>query len=285
MTSVMADPTPDKSGPAGKPIGGKTAAPGGPKPASAVTKPPAGAAPKPAAPGAKPAAGGPGKKEGDFKVIRSAPAPEGGSSAPLLIGGAVIALVIGGYFVINRKGADKTPPPVSATDGSATTTEPEITGPETMPDAIWDIFMERQNFLDGEGRGAEALKEALERAKEYPTSRKLRARIAELRAKLSSPGSGTEAAAEAPEALLSQAEAALTRGNAAEALAKLDECLGRDGLPDAVAGRAYFLRALTHLRANDLIAAGSDVDNAASMNYDAKQCDELREKIASSQQR
>jgi len=278
MTSAMADPTPEreKSAPAGKPIGAKAAAPGGPKPASAVTKPPAGAAPKPAA-------GGPGKKEGDFKVIRSAPAPQGGSSAPLLIGGAVIALVIGGYFVINRKPADdKAKPPVTATDG--TTTEPEITGPETMPDGIWDIFMERQNFLVGEGRIAEALKEAEEKAKEYPTSRKLRAQIAELRARQSNPASSTETT-ESPEALISQAEAALTRGNAAEALAKLEECLGRDGLPDPVAGRAYYLRALTHLRANDLISAGSDVESAASMNYDAKQCDELREKIASSQPR
>lgn len=288
MTSAMADSTTDKSGPAGKPIGGKAAAPGGPKPASGVTKPPA-APPKggPAA-GAKPAAApagraaGSAKEGGDFKVIRSAPAPEGGSSAPLLIGGAVIALAIGGYFVINRKPSGNTPPPVTNTDGTTSTTEPE--GPE-MPDAIWDIFLERQNFLEGEGRVSEALKEALEKEKEYATSRRLRVRLAELRAKVSAPGATSEAAVETPDALMSQAEASMARGNPADAVSKLDEVLAREGLPEPVAGKAYFLRAVANLRAGDLLAAGNDVDGAASMNFDPKKCDELREQIAASQPR
>lgn len=287
MTSVMADPTSDKSGPAGKPIGGKAAAPGGPKPASGITKPPA-APPKGGAASAKPAAGAAGrpggsaKEGGDFKVIRSAPAPEGGSSAPLLIGGVVIALAIGGYFVINRKPAGNTPPPVASTDGTASTTEPE--GPE-MPDAIWDIFLERQNFLEGEGRVSEALKEALEKEKEYATSRRLRVRLAELRAKMSGPGTSTEASVESPEALMSQAESSMARGNPADAVSKLDEVLAREGLPEPVAGKAYFLRAVANLRAGDLLAAGNDVDGAAGMNFDPKKCEELREQITASQPR
>lgn len=283
MTSVMAEPTPEKSGPAGKPIGGKAAAPGGPKPASAVTKPPAGAAPpKPAAPGARPAgaAGAGAKKEGDFKVIRSAPAAaEGGSATPLLIGGAVIALAIGGYFVVNRKGPDKPPPPVTSTDGTSPSTE--TAGPEVPhPDAV----DERLEFLVNEGRLKDALAYAEEKLKEYPNA-KLRARRDELRAKVGGGAAGSESTGESPEALLAQAEAALTRGNAAEALAKLDDVLGRDGLPEAVAGRAYYLRALTNIRSNDLLAADSDVNNAASNNYDPQKCDELRAQIAAQQPR
>jgi hypothetical protein len=284
MTFVMADPTPDKS-PAGKPIGGKAAAPGGPKPQSGVAKAPA-LPPKPGPAGGKPAAGGAGggkaapREGGDFKVIRSAPAPEGGSSTPLLIGGAVVALAIGGYFVIGRRPSGPVTPP-TATEVATVT---EDTGPDAMPDGIWDIFRDRQAFIEGEGRLADALKEALEKEKEYPTSRRLKGRLEELRAKLAA-GAPTTETTEGPEALVAQAETALTRNNLADAMTKLDDVLSRDGLPDALAGRAHFLRALVYLKDGNALSAANDVEDAEARGFDKQKCDDLREQIASSQPR
>ncbi|MBX3471645.1 MAG: tetratricopeptide repeat protein [Planctomycetes bacterium] len=215
----------------------------------------------------KPNLPGGAKKEDrpDFKVIRSAPAPESGPNLmPVLLLVGVLALGVGGYVVTQRKGADADPKGTPKT-----TTETATPAGPPAPDFV----MEKIGFYENEGRLAQALTYAQEKLVDYPGAPNLRAKIRELRGKL-----GQDVVTN-PEDALRQAAARIQAGQLQEALDGLDGLLSEQTLSDPQRARASFLLAMAHGGLGNSLDARNALETAASLGHDAGEVARLREKL------